>query len=288
MKMHREIVPLEASDSFLVFDRLKTNFDYPAHYHPEYEINCIFGGKGLMRQVGDTIEEIGDHELVLIGPNLVHGWHQNNLEKKEMHEITVQFHPNLFDAQLLDKSIMGPIKQLLLNGKCGIVFSKDTMIALRPRILELTRLSGMDYFLGSLSLLHDLAISRNQRLLSTTSMSQNKIEGEDRIQKVVDYVHENYKNPITLSEAAKVANMSEVSFNRFMKKCTNKTFVEYLNDIRIGYAVRHLIEDSYNISEIAYLSGFKSLANFNKTFKKVKGRTPSQYKKDFPRLGRVL
>ena len=49
--------------SFLVFDRVKDNFDFPIHYHPEYEINFILNGKGVRRIVGDHIEEIDDIEL---------------------------------------------------------------------------------------------------------------------------------------------------------------------------------------------------------------------------------
>jgi cupin superfamily acireductone dioxygenase involved in methionine salvage len=74
---HREIVPLAAQDSFLVFDRVKDEFDYPIHYHPEFEINFILNGKGVKRVVGDNIEEIDDIELVLVGPNLYHGWEQH-------------------------------------------------------------------------------------------------------------------------------------------------------------------------------------------------------------------
>ena len=69
-KIHREITPLSMEDSFLVFDRVKDNFDFPIHYHPEYEINFIQNGKGVKRVVGDHIEEIDDVELVLVGPNL--------------------------------------------------------------------------------------------------------------------------------------------------------------------------------------------------------------------------
>jgi len=83
-------------------------------------------------------------------------------------------------------------------------------------------------------------------------------------------------------------NMSSVSFNRFIKKCTGKTFVEYVNDIRIGYASKWLIERDLSISEIAFMCGFNSIANFNRVFRKNKGSTPTQYRQDFSGIRRVL
>jgi mannose-6-phosphate isomerase-like protein (cupin superfamily) len=94
-KFYREIPPMSPLDSFLVFDRIKDTFDFPVHYHPEYEINFILNGKGVKRVVGDNIEEIDAIELVLVGPNLHHGWQLNKCTSKKIHEITIQFDNNL-------------------------------------------------------------------------------------------------------------------------------------------------------------------------------------------------
>jgi AraC-like DNA-binding protein len=101
-------------------------------------------------------------------------------------------------------------------------------------------------------------------------------------------VQENYANKITLDEVSELMNMSSVSFNRFIKKRTGKTFVEYVNDVRIGYASRWLIEKDLSISEIAFLCGFNSIANFNRVFNKNKGCTPTKYRQDFLGIKRVL
>ncbi len=93
----REIPPLTSSDSFLVFDRVKDKFDFPIHFHPEFEVNFIKNGKGVRRIVGDHIEEIDDIELVLVGPNLYHAWETYKCKEKNIHEITIQFDEKLFD-----------------------------------------------------------------------------------------------------------------------------------------------------------------------------------------------
>lgn len=287
-KFHREITPLSKDDSFLVFDRVKDNFDFPIHYHPEYEINFIKNGKGVRRIVGDHIEEIDDVELVLVGPNLHHGWELNVCKSKKIHEITIQFHYDLFDDSLLNRRIMGSIKEMFNRSIHGILFSKKTALELTDRLSKLSRLDGMDYFLEIVSILHDMANSRNQRLLSTYTIDYDKFEDDDKMKLIYEFVQQNFSDKITLNHVSKVALMSPVSFNRFIKKRTGKTFVNYVNDIRVGYAARWLVEKDLSISEIAFKSGFNNIANFNRIFKTIKKTTPSQYREEFYGMKRFL
>lgn len=287
-KIHREITPLSNKDSFLVFDRTKDVFDFPLHFHPEMELNFIGNGKGVRRIVGDSIETIEDLELVLVGPNLHHGWEQHECTRKNIREITVQFDGDLFDERFLGRSIMKPLKNLFDRAMHGILFSPETMESMAPRILKVPKLDGIDYFMELFSILYDLAVSRNQRLLSTATLQTESFEDSRQTKQLFDFVHANYASKIRLAEIAEALNMSTVSFNRFIKKRTGKTFVEYLNDIRIGYASRWLVEKDLSISEIAYRCGFNSIANFNRVFRKKKGRTPSQFKRDFSGIKRVL
>lgn len=287
-KVHREITPLSAEDSFLVFDRKKREFDFPIHFHPEFELNLIKNGKGVRRLVGDSLEEIDDIELVLVGPNLHHGWITHNCKTDEIHEVTIQFQNNLFNEDLLNKRIMKPIKEMFDRSIHGILFTKKISNELYPRISQVSRLDGMDYFIEMVSILHDLANSRNQRLLSTYTVNRNEFENSDNIKKVYDYIHANFHKKITLAEVSEIVNMSSVSFNRFIKKRTGKTFINYLNDVRISNAAMWLLEKDQSISEIAYKCGFNNIANFNRVFKKFKNCTPSEYKAVFEGIKRVL
>lgn len=287
-KVHREITPLSPEDSFLVFDRIKEEFDFPVHFHPEYELNFIHNGKGINRVVGDSIEEIDNIELVLVGPNLHHGWLNSNCKSSKMREITIQFDENLFNNELLSRKIMKPIKDMFDRSIHGILFSKKISTDLYERLAQVSKLDSMDYFLELVSILYDLANSRNQRLLSSYTINRDSFENSDKIKKIYEYVQENFDKKITLAEASELVNMSQVSFNRFMKKRTGKTFVDYVNDVRIGHAAIRLIEKDITISEIAFNCGFNNIANFNRVFKKSKKCTPSQYKNDFSGIKRIL
>lgn len=286
--IHREITPLAPEDSFLVFERVKKYFDFPIHFHPEYELNFIFGGKGVRRVVGDSLEEIDDIELVMVGPNLEHGWETHHCTSDEVYEVTLQFHSDLFDEKMLSKRIFKPIKDLFNRSNHGILFSEKIAVELKPRIMALSKIDSIDYFLELISILHDLANSRNQRLLSTFTSNNSKFENSSQIEKVYKFIQENFHQKISLNEISELVNMSPVSFNRFIKKRTGKTFIEYLNDARISYATRWLIETDLSIAQIGFKCGFNNIANFNRVFKKVKNSTPSEYRQEFEGIRRVL
>ncbi len=283
-KIHREITQLTSEDSFLVFNRVKDDFDCPIHFHPNFELNFIENGKGVRRIVGDNIEEIGDFELVLVGHNLIHCWELHNCKNKEIHEITIHIQDNLLDKNLLSRKIFKPIKDLLDKSKHGILFSEEITREMIPRLVKLSKISGIEYFLEFVSVLYDLSNSKDQRLLSTYTAKNENFENSDRIKKVHDYIYANYGKKISLSEISELINMSAVTFNRFIKKRTGRTFITYLNDVRISFAVQFLIDSNLSVSEIGYKCGFNNIANFNRIFKKGKKCTPREFRHEFSKI----
>jgi AraC-like DNA-binding protein len=282
-KIHREITPLQEDDCFLVFDRERDLFTFPIHFHPEYELNFIAKAKGARRVVGDHLGETGDKELVMVGPNLYHGWENYKNTGEEMHhEITVQFPRDLFQEHLLQKNILKPIREMLHNANRGILFSEQTTEMAGERLMQISKKRGFDSYMEFQSLLYDLAISRDQRLLTNISFQKtNDFFNSDRIEKIYNFVRENYNKRIMLDDAAKLLNMSIVSFSRLIKQRTGKSFVDFVNEIRLGYATRMLIETSKSISEICYECGFNNISNFNRTFKRKQNCTPSEFRTNF-------
>ena len=88
----------------------------------------------------------------------------------------------------------------------------------------------------------------------------------------------NYKKEISLEEIASIANMSATSFCRYFKLMTNKTFFEFLTEIRISHVCRALVEDKLPTEVICFESGFHNVSNFYRHFKRVTGLTPHEYK----------
>ena len=102
-----------------------------------------------------------------------------------------------------------------------------------------------------------------------------------RLEKVFAHLQNHYTHDIPLSIVAEIAGMTEVSFSRFVKKRTGKTFIEILNEIRLGHASRMLIETTQSIAEIAYKNGFNNLSYFNRVFKTKHNSTPKEFRENY-------
>lgn len=279
-KLLREITPLTQSDCFTIFSRVKYEFDFPLHYHEEFELNFIQNAKGAKRVIGDHLEEIDNVELVLVGPNLQHGWFTHKCKGKEIKEITIQFHRDLLDEKFLHRNQMSFIRSMFEHSVRGLLFSKETTQSVMPRITGLPQKRGFDSVLELLSILHDLSISRNMRTLSDASFSNAETFSYNsrRVKIIMEHLNKNFDKNVSLSEAAKLASMSDVAFSRFFKLRTGKTFIDTLNEVRLGHASRLLIETTQSVNEVAYRCGFNNMSNFNRIFKKKKDCTPKEFR----------
>lgn len=279
----REITPLTQSDCFTLFSRVKSEFDFPLHTHEEYELNFIQHARNAQRVIGDHMEEIDDIELVLVGPNLQHAWFTHKCKGKEIREITIQFHKDLFDERLLRRNQLSFIRTMFERSVRGILFSKETALRVAPRIIDMNNKHGFDSVLELMSILHDLSTSRNMRTLSDASFNTSEpfSYNSRRVEKTFEYMKLNFDRPIGLAEVAKLANMSEVAFSRFFKQRTGNTFIDSLTEIRLGHATRLLIDTTQSVAEIAYHCGFNNMSNFNRIFRKKKHCTPREFRESF-------
>ncbi|HTQ26722.1 MAG TPA: AraC family transcriptional regulator [Puia sp.] len=278
----REITPLTQNDCFTIFSRVKKEFSFPLHYHEEFELNFIRNARGAKRIVGDSIEVIDDLELVLVGPNLYHSWFTHQCRQEEIQEVTIQWHKDLFDDRFLGRNQLTFIRSMFERATRGISFSRESIQLLAPRLLSLNEKNGFDSVLELMSILHDLSISRNTRTLSNSVFTNEQFSyNSRRIEKAFQYMNNNYDKAVTLSEVARLVNMTEVSFSRFIKKRTGNTFIDSLNEIRLGHASKKLIDTTHSIAEISYHCGFNNISNFNRIFKKKKGCTPKEFRESF-------
>ena len=285
-ELFKEVSPLSSKDCFILIERQKTNFNFPIHIHPECELNFIENAKGAQRIVGDSIEEIDEEELVLVtNPHLEHAWKDYRNVSKNIHEITIQFHPDLLTDTFLNKNQMISIRQLFRHAERGVASSRESIAKVRPLLKTLTCENDSFYSLIKLLIiLHELSIDKGMRELSTGQFAANVMHqhsSDESLGRVMDYLSRHYSEVIRLSEVAEMVNMSESSFCRFFKQHTSKSFIDFLTDIRLGAASRALIDSSLSIAEIGYDCGFNNLSNFNRIFKKKKGVTPSEFRDNY-------
>lgn len=276
-----EIPKMSEKDCFYIVERHKTEFTYPLHKHKEFELNFIEFGAGVRRIVGDSVEEIGDYDLVLVGSEgLEHVWEQGNCKSKDIREITIQFSRDILDHNLLSKSQFSSIRDMLSKAEHGLAFPVSAIMQIYSILDSLARESEkFVQILKVLYILYRLSLCDDAKVLASSSFAKTSRNKESRrILKVKQYINDHYKENLNLKDLAALAGMSPVAFSRFFRIRTNRTLSEYIADIRLGYAARLLVDTSKNISEICYECGFNNVSNFNRQFKARRGSTPREFR----------
>ena len=283
-KVFTEITRLSEKDCFYIVERHKTEFTYPLHQHKEFELNFIERGKGVRRIVGDSVEEIGDYELVLIGgEDLEHVWEQGRCKSKDIREITIQFSGDIFGDGLLSKNQFASIRRMLKRADHGLAFSLPSIMKVYSTLDTIANESErFVQFLKFMYILYELSVSDEARILASSSFAHTERSTESRrVQKVKQYINDHYNEPLKLADLADLVGMSPVAFSRFFRQRTGRTLSDYIVDIRLGFAARMLVDSSRNISEICYECGFNNLSNFNRTFKSKRNYTPRDFRAMF-------
>jgi AraC-like DNA-binding protein len=272
-------LPLTFGSSFLI-DRFESPyFETPWHYHQEVEIVLCDGGFGK-KFVGNHVSDYVEGDLAILGSNLPHWYRADDTcyQHQKPASIVIHFLDDCFGEFFFELSEMTEIKRFLETAKLGIEFYGETRVKIREKIQNLLKADKVVRMLGLIEILHQMSCSKEYRFLSENAIVGISKKDSERMNEVFDYVLKNFKNDINLSEIASKTRFSEAAFCRYFKLRTQKTFVEFVNEIRIEYACKLLAEHDLNILEICYESGFKNLSNFNRQFRKFTNNNPKTYR----------
>ncbi|WP_305952241.1 AraC family transcriptional regulator [Emticicia oligotrophica] len=272
-------LPLTFGSSFLI-DRFESPyFETPWHYHQEIEIVLCDGGFGK-KFVGNHVSDYIEGDLAILGSNLPHWYRADDdcYQHQKPASIVIHFLDDCFGKDFFELAEMAEIKRFLETAKLGIEFYGESRARIQEKIQNLLKADKVTRMLGLIDTLHLMSCSKEYRILSENAIVGVSKKDSERMNEVFDYVLKNFKNDINLSEIANKTRFSEAAFCRYFKLRTQKTFVEFVNEIRIEYACKLLAENDLNILEICYESGFKNLSNFNRQFRKYTNNNPKTYR----------
>ncbi|MEK6478590.1 AraC family transcriptional regulator [Catalinimonas sp. 4WD22] len=267
----------------------KDSFPYyptPWHYHPEYELVLVLKSSGK-KIIGDHISYFSEGDLTLMGPNLPHVYDNDPAyyeasSQLKAEAIVIHFAEDFLGKHFFNLPEMAKVKKLLNASRRGLQIEGKLKKEIAKRMGEMLHYSPALRLTELLSIL--VALSHDESLVPLASAGFVQHYGNanaERLDPVLAYMMQHFTEDISLEEVAALANMSPQSFCRFFKHCTRKTFLAFLNELRVGYACRLISDNRYNISEVCYKSGFNNLSNFNRQFKRVTYKTPSEYKREY-------
>lgn len=251
------------------------------HKHPEHQITLVTHGEGTLI-CGEFLGRFVPGDVLFFGSNQPHvfkcdeEYYQYN-GGKVVRSVSLFFQTDFLGSKFLELGESSELKKFLNQAGRGIKFSKAIGEEARSLIEGCVYKKGLPLIVNFLNLMLVLMQEDAPQLMSHDfgpSMSDN--EGQ-RMNAIMQFTLQHFREQIGIDDIASVANMSPNAFCRYFKLRTRKTYLNYLNEIRVAYACQQLQKRKLSVSQVAHLSGFNNLAHFNRSFKKVMNVTPGKY-----------
>ncbi|MFT3933412.1 MAG: AraC family transcriptional regulator [Chitinophagaceae bacterium] len=279
MKIEFELIQEDEGSSFrLLHDKIPAEeYSWQYHYHPEFEIVCVLAGNGT-RQVGNHASNYENGDLVLMGPDLPHSGFGLNT-RGTIEQIVVQFKKDVFGPGFLARPEMKHISLLLEKSSYGISFGDATKEKVMKRMMRLPKISPFERFVELTHILQLMATSEEYTLLNSQITLPNTIRKVHvRLQNIFNYVEQNYQEEINIKKVAAIAHLTVPAFCNYFKKIMNITFTDFINQYRIEQACI-MLQQEKSIGQVCFECGFNNVPYFNKVFKAIVKKTPSEFKK---------
>ncbi|MDX2360603.1 MAG: helix-turn-helix transcriptional regulator [Crocinitomicaceae bacterium] len=248
------------------------------HQHEEIQISIILKGEGDL-VVGDTINRYTENDIVVIGSNLPHLFRSDSTSELDSSMLTLFFTKESFGKFFFDLIELKELETFFRKVDAGIRLL-DHKEEVKSTFLVLKNSSHLERFIHFLNILKHITKSKTEAL---SSFIYQRIYSEDegaRMSNVMNHAMAEFNHDISLNEIAEIANMTPNAFCRYFKQRTNKTFFQFLTEIRLEHSCRLIVKNKdISIAEVSDLSGFKNMSNFNRKFKHYKGITPTSFRK---------
>lgn len=274
-----EQLVLGEQTSFLARTYRTPQFEVPWHQHVEYELILFTEGYGTC-YIGNYIGEFAEGDIFFLGSNLPHCFRKAH-DDLVTSALVIQFREDFCGPGLLQLPESAAIRTLLEQSAGGLSIQGRCREQLVPFMQELEFSEGFDRIILLFSCLQVISESGGFISVSTQEIPGYNRKHQERIDRVFQYTIEHFCEQVSLEKVAGYAGMSVPAFCNYFKKRTKKTYIEFLNEVRIGHACKLLIDTQDTVESVCYDSGFNTLANFNKRFIKARKRTPSAYRKAF-------
>jgi AraC-like DNA-binding protein len=279
-----ESTEFQTEASFALREFKLPAFASPWHFHPEIELTYIVQSRGR-RFVGDDIASFAPGDLVLVGANLPHFWHNDAPDsgrKPLAHSVVIQFREDCFGADFFALPELTGVHRLLRAAGRGRQFTGRTRDTIATLMLEMRSRTGLEQVIDFLNILRLLSQAPEPRVLSSAGFVPCLDErAGERINRAYQYVFTHFAERFSYEEVARKTGMSLPAFCHYFKRVTGRALSDFVKEVRVGHARRLLIETSDTIAEVAYASGFESLSNFNRQFRELTGLNPREYRRRF-------
>ncbi|MCE6988483.1 AraC family transcriptional regulator [Dyadobacter sp. CY323] len=291
MKVVQFTIPVPKESTIVVQDNILPHYYNHLHRHREVQIEWVVDGSGILI-AGNYMQRFEAGDVYIIGPNQSHIFKSdesyfNQEEPRQIHSVSIFFDPIYLSQNILSLPEMTGIRKFVGGLHNGFQIFEPDHKMIKQTITEIMQHRDSLRVASFISLLHHFS-TRDLKPLATNNSEHRISEVEGiRMDRIFQYLMSHYKQHISLADISGIASLTPQAFCRYFKKHTDKTFVAFLNEVRINEACKIILSDQFNgFSEVSYQTGFDNVTNFNRVFKKTTGMSPREYQKGFiERLG---
>jgi AraC-like DNA-binding protein len=279
MKVFPFQIPKSNTAALIYQEDRKLVFYDKLHEHEEIQMSYIKNGEGTII-VGDSITSYHAGDILVLGAHLPHVFRSEPESVKGLSFMqSIFFTKNAFGHDFFDRPEFKKLQHFFLTMQNGLIL-KQAKSNIHYLFKAFKQADDYDRLSIFLELIKSLSQARMEVLSHFVyDKPFTDVEGK-RMRQVFEYVMNNYNTAITLDKAAAVANMTKPAFCRYFKVRTNKTFFQFLIEIRIEKSASLLSKNSeLSVVEVAELCGFNNMSNFNRKFKAIKHVSPLHYRK---------
>jgi AraC-like DNA-binding protein len=286
--MHEQLTAINGQSPVIARYYDYDHFTYPWHFHSEYEIIYVKEGRGE-RFVADSVEPFNPGDVILLGSNLHHymqsseSYYEGNPGLR-VKGVVIQFAHDYMSYAINRYADFVHIKSLLNSAKRGFHFPYPQNTDIIRDIEDLPLREGLYRIMNLLLLLDKMATFKDKRFMGSPHFSENTSDfSGNRIEKILSYLNYHYTENVSLNDISSRFSMNASAFCRYFKQKTGKPYIDYIHDLRAGYACKLLVGTSYDISQISIECGYNTICHFNRIFKRKMFLTPSEYRSKFVR-----
>ncbi len=283
MKVLQFTIPVPL-DKTVIVQRDELPYFYPyLHRHQEIQLTWIQQGEGTL-VAENNMHTFRSGDIYWLGVNLPHVFKSDPSyfvpeNGKKVQTLNIFFNVKGQLDSFFELPEIKNLKHFLQTSQTGFKVPVQHTAEISDRMLQMENSAGVDQLVHFIELLKQLSSFPELEPLSSCAQPANFSEHEGiRIGAIYNFIMQQYDKPITLEDVSRQAHMTPQAFCRYFKKHTLHTFVSFLNEVRINEACKKLTDGQYDsIATVAYNCGFNSITNFNRVFKSVTHKSPSEY-----------
>ncbi|MBE9461617.1 AraC family transcriptional regulator [Dyadobacter subterraneus] len=268
----------QAQKPFVVKKIVRPYFSTDFHFHTECQLVHILSGSGT-RIIGDSIEHFEEGDLAFVGPNVPHVWYSQSQSANESMSVALYINPEAVSEKLEGLIDTKELRRFFKESERGISVCGVKKVLITDILMQMPEQKNIALLASFIQILHYLLDPEELVWLNVPNLlSVYAAQAPGRVHKLMHFIQQNFKQEITLQQAASVSGLQIHSFCRFFKSLTNRTFSDFLNEVRIGFASKLLLQSDLPVTQIALECGYTNISYFNRCFKKINKVSPKEYR----------